>query len=368
MRLLFVGDLMPGGVLPYQGHYIDNDLFAYMKGFDFRIGTLECGVGSSIPFDERKMKSYKSIVYVREEDLRRLAEMGINAVSLANNHALDLGIEGLENAMAQLDRLGIAHFGAGMNIAEAKKPVIIKDGDDEVAVFGCMFDYRVPNVFYSASENDPGVYHTNIDEVVTYIKELKREFKKVVVMPHWGEEHKYIQPEIFKMYAHQMLSAGADCIIGDHPHIINPAVAWGGKKCYFSLGNFLFPDKCMQVPRPVFYPDSVEELTSLKRVWTYPKAINQPVVAVWKPKNRIGMMVEMETSKNLRSNYKLVSLSAENVLSRYSSWIVRSRMAVWSLLMRLPGYRFVFRAYNHRFNFISRFIDRLPSFNVPVKL
>lgn len=368
MRILFVGDIMPGGVLPYQDRYIDNDLLDYMKGFDLRIGTLECGVGTNIAFDKKKMDTYKSIVYVRDEDMKRVEEMGFDIVSLANNHAFDLGVEGLKNAISLLDKMGIRHFGAGMNIEEAKLPVVIKNGNEEIAIFGCLFDYRVPYIFYTASNQVPGVYHTSIEEVVSYIKELKKRYSKVIVMPHWGEEHQYLQQSLFKKYAIRMLEAGADSIIGSHPHIINPVVTWGGKKCYFSLGNFLFPEKCMQVPRPMYYPSTAEECHSLKRMWTYPKSIDEPIVAVWKPKNRIGMMVEMKVSEKCNSKYRLTCLTADNVLHKYNSAIVRLRMIFWAMLMHLPGYGFVCRVYNHRYNFLRRVVDKLPAFNIPVSL
>ena len=187
-------------------------------------------------------------------------------------------------------------------------------------------------------------------------------------MPHWGEEHKYLQNNLFKGYARRMLEAGADCIIGSHPHIINPVVSWGGKKCYFSLGNFLFPEKCMQVPRPMYYPETKEEYLSLKRMWTYPKSITEPIVAVWKPKNRIGMMVEMEVNNKLKSKYHLTCLTADNVLHRYSSKLVRLRMHFWAMLMHFPKYGFVLRIYNHRYNLLRRLVDRMSAFNIPVKL
>lgn len=368
MKLLFVGDIMPGGILPYQKHYIDEELIDYIKAYDFRIGTLECGVGTDIAFDQKKMETYKSIVYVRDEDLQRVSEMGFNVVSLANNHAFDLGVEGLRNAVTLLDELGIQHFGAGMNLEEAKRPVVIKNGNQSIAIFGCMFDYRVPHVFYTASDSTPGVYHSNIDDIVMYIKELKSRYELVIVMPHWGTEHQYLQNKLFRDYAKRMISAGADCIIGSHPHIINPVVKWKSKKCYFSLGNFLFPEKCMQVPRPMYYPKTEGEYQALKRMWTYPTSIDEPIVAVWKPRNRIGMMVEMEVTDKIKSHYSLTCLTADNVLHRYSSLMVRTRMLFWSILMHMPMYRYVHRLYCHRYNIISRIIDRLPALNIPVKL
>lgn len=368
MKLLFVGDIMPGGVLPYQNKYIDKDLLDYMKCFDLRIGTLECGLGTNISFDSRKMNTYKSIVYSRDEDLNKVIEMGFNIVSLANNHAFDLGVDGLRNAIGLLDKNGIKHFGAGMNIEEAKKPVVINNGNESISIIGCLFDFRIPYIFYTATATEPGVYHTNIDEFTSYISDLKRQYDKVIVMPHWAEEHKYLQIQLFSDYAQKMIIAGADCIIGSHPHIINPVVRFRGKECYFSLGNFLFPDKCMQVPRPMYYPETVEEFRSLKRMWTYPKQISEPIVAVWKPKNRIGMMVEMNIDEKIKTRYRLTRLSADNILHQYDSIIIRLRMRFWAILVKMPKYGAIRRLYNHRYNIIRRAIDRLPAFNIPVKL
>lgn len=359
---------MPGGVLPYQERYIAQEVLIYLRQFDLRIGTLECGVGTHISFDAAKMAKTKSIVYARNEDMKRLKEMNINLVTLANNHAFDLGLEGMENAMSQLDKMGIKYFGAGHNIEEAKKPAVVELEGKTLAFIGCMMDVPIPTVFHKATERNYGVYQTSIEELEKDIFKAQKLYDYVFVMPHWGEEHAYLPPAYCKAYAKRMLDAGADAIIGSHPHIINPVVQWGGKKCYFSLGNFLFPEKCMQVPRPMYYPKTVEEYKSLKRMWTYPKSITEPIVAVWKPKNRIGMMVEMEVNDKLKSKYHLTCLTADNVLHRYSSKLVRLRMHFWAMLMHFPKYGFVLRIYNHRYNLLRRLFDKMSAFNIPVEL
>lgn len=359
---------MPGGVLPYQDRYIDDDLLSYLRSFDLRVGTLECGVGSDIPFDETKMARTKGIVYVRNEDLFRLKEMDINVVTLANNHAFDLGLEGMENVQSQLDAMGIKYCGTGHNIEEAKKPAVIQFEGKNIAFIGCMIDVPRPVIFHKAADLNYGVYQVGIGELEKHIAEIKGQYEYVFVMPHWGEEHSYYPPLYCKECAKRMIDAGADAIIGSHPHVINPVITHNGKTIYFSLGNFLFPDKCMQVPRPMYYPKTKEEYLSLKRMWTYPKSITEPIVAVWKPKNRIGMMVEMEVNNKLKSKYHLTCLTADNVLHRYSSKLVRLRMHFWAMLMHFPKYGFVLRIYNHRYNLLRRLVDRMSAFNIPVKL
>lgn len=367
-RILFCGDIMPGGVLEFQKDYLDKEIQEYLRGFDLRIGTLECGVGNGIPFDEAKMAQTKAIVYSRNEDLLRLKEMEINVVSLANNHAFDLGLAGMENAIARLDDLGILHCGAGHDINEARKPAVVEVGGKTVAILGCMVDCRRPVIFHKATETSYGVYQLPIGELSKDIAAAKKQYDYVVVMPHWGEEHSYYPPSYCKDCGKKMIDAGADLVIGSHPHILNPKIRYKGKDIYFSLGNFLFPDKCMQVPRPMYYPETKDEYLSLKRVWTYPKSISEPVVAVWKSPNRIGMMVDAHLEDNISTSHKYHCMTQDNTLHMYRSLSVRFRMAFLALLIKLPGYRYVRRVCAHRYNFIAKAINRLPAFNIPVEL
>ena len=367
-KMVFLGDIMPGGVLPYQNKYIDDDVLSYLRQFDLRVGTLECGVGDTYPFDKVKNADDMSMVFSRNSDLVRLKEMEINIVTLANNHAFDLGLKGFENVIIQLDNLGIKYCGAGHNIIEARKPAVVDCKGKKIAFIGCMIKPSWVRMYHMASETEYGVYQVSIETLEKDIKEAKQNSDYVIVLPHWGEEHKYLQRGKMKEYAKRILAAGADSIIGSHPHVINPVVSWNGKKCYFSLGNFLFSDICMQEPRPMFYPASKVEMMSLKRMWMYPYRIEEPVVAVWKPRNRIGMMVEMEIGERIRSRYRLTCLTTDNILRHYNSFQVRLRMKFWALLMHLPYYNFIARVYNSHFNYLRKVVDKLPAFNVSVEL
>lgn len=368
MNILFLGDIMPGGVLPYQDKYIDDDLLLYMRSFDLRVGTLECGVGTDISFDKVKMARTMGIVYVRNEDLFRLKEMGINVVTLANNHTFDLGLEGMENAQRQLDAMGIKYCGAGHNIEEAKKPAVVDFDGRTIAFIGCMIDVPSPVMFHKATNTDYGVYQLGIDRLEKHITEVKQQYDYVFVMPHWGEEHSYYPPAYCKECAKRMINAGADGIIGSHPHIVNPVSSYKGKPIYYSLGNFLFPDKCMKVPRPMYYPATREECKSLKRVWTYPYRIKENVIAVWHGQNRIGMMAELRLSrKKVLHRERLTYLTADNVLYQYWSNLFLCRFKIIGEVMKLPKYGFVRRCSLSRFNLLGRAMNKLSTFNIPVQ-
>lgn len=367
IRTLFCGDVMAGGVIPYNKNgYIDRALMQYMRSFDFRIGTLECAVGTNLPYDEEKMRHTKGIVYMRNEDFFRVKEMGFDVMSLANNHSTDLGEKGLINTIQLLEKNNILHCGAGLTLDEAKKPAVLSKDGITIAIIGCLFKGVAPTIFHPATDTEYGVFQTTIEEIEKDIKDAKNKYDQVIVMPHWGEEHSYIPPLYCKNYAKRMIEAGADLIIGDHPHIINPVVSFNGKECYFSLGNFLFPDRYLEVPRPTFYPDLETENKSYKRVWNFPKSIDEPVLSVHRGHNRVGMAVEAKVKKaQIKTNYRLVALGSDNYLRPYkcvNEKIKRFRMLLFGWCVKSPAYPFIRHCYTSKNNYIRRAVHKLSNF------
>ena len=319
MRLFVCGDIMPGGVLPYQKEYIDTTLLKHMSTFDFRIGTLECAVGNGLPFDEGKMSKLKNIIYVRNEDLFRIKEMGFDVVSLANNHVWDMGVEGLRNTISQLEKLGIQYCGAGMNIAEASRPAVVtKDGLSVAFLAYCMCDelFMWHSNMVRAGIDTPGVCPLDIDKVEEDIREAKKKYDKVVVLPHWGKEYKYTPlPETVAM-AKRMIKAGADAVMGGHAHQVQPLVRLKGVPVCFSMGNFLFPDFYMQPPRPVWYPESSEDLTRIPDVNWYMYPLEESVRRVWKHLQRFSRAVEISVGqKRVTTKSCFTYNSFDNILS-----------------------------------------------------
>lgn len=317
MNLLFCGDIMPGGVLPYQDRYISPELQEYMRSFDYRIGTLEAAIGTNLPYDPVKMTGRQNIIYARNEDFYRVKEMGFDVVSLANNHVWDLGEVGLKNTIRMLDDNGIKHCGAGMNEEDASKPAIIeKDGVKTAILAYCMFGNKYLGYVELAGKNKPGVNPLIIKRVIDDIRDAKSKYDKVVVMPHWGREY-LCEPlfECIKM-AKQMVRAGADAVIGSHPHQVQPIVFFRGKPVCFSLGNFLFPDFYMYPPRPIWYPDSLDEVLGIEDVVGYPFPIDKPIRQVWNPTSRYGSALGLVFDKSSTSvNLRYVHSSEDNIES-----------------------------------------------------
>ena len=360
MKIIFCGDFVPGGVLHYQERCVDSVLSDYIAGFDLRICTLECAMGTGIPYDDAKKKTTNAIVYSTNEDFRHINDLGFNIVSLANNHITDLGREGLYNTIKLLDQNGILHFGAGANIDEAKRPLVITLGGLRIAFIGCLFKGVPPTIFHAADINDYGVYQTDIETIIEDIKSAKENYDRVILMPHWAQEYNYMPPVYCYDYAKRMIDAGADAIIGSHPHIVNPHLTYKGKDIYFSLGNFLFPDICLEVPRPMYYPNEYKEVSELPRVWAYPPRIDKPSVAVWNKPNRVGMVVELSLegkNKEYETKYSFVSLGIDNILRPYNgfySFLLRARLALFAFFIKMPQYSVIRRIYMSRWNILRR--------------
>lgn len=317
MKILFCGDVCPGGVLPYQDKYIDEELLSYMKQFDLRVCTLEGAIGTGFDYEPSKMSAnggHNNINYVRDEDAFRLKEMGFDLVSLANNHAIDLGEAGFKNTIIKLRDLCINYIGAGSNTEEASEPYVIELNSDQTLAFvACCIEGTYPISCTVADSQKAGIYKADITTLVKQIKELKKVHKYVIILPHWGKEHSFLPPEKCKLYATQLIQAGADGIFASHSHTYGPFVKVNRKPVAYAMGNFLFPDFCMEVPRPMYYPSDIEELKKLQKVINYPKSIDQNTISVWDKDSRIGLMYEFETeSQNVA--YQFVCLSKDNIL------------------------------------------------------
>ena len=358
--------------MPYQEEYLNDNIISFFKTFDFRVGTLECAIGNSMDFDTSKMNAEMNIIYAREEDFYRVKRLGINIVSLANNHVFDLGEVGFRNTIEVLSRDNVKYVGAGLNIEEASAPLIIEKNNVTIAFFACCFLGLKPVWVTAATPTSAGIWQTDIDSLCQRVIHAKEKYDYVVVLPHWGIELSYYPPKEYYQYAKRMIEAGADSVLGSHTHIIGPCWKYKNKTICYSMGNFLFPDFCMQTPRPQFYPADMNQFRALERRWFYPKDFSSPVVSVWKGRNRIGSMVLMTIKENgIITSIRLCALSRDNVLGLYSgvkSWIVSLRMLIWHILYSHFTFDFVNGIISSRCNYIRRIMNKMSAFSVPVDL
>jgi hypothetical protein len=173
----------------------------------------------------------------RQDLLGGLAKAGIDIVSLANNHIGDAGRTGMVQTVAALDRAGIDHAGAGATSKAARAPAVFTAGGVKVAVLG--YDAIAPG--YAAGAAKPGAAALSVGDYAADIRAARKAGADVVIVyPHWGVEYRATPTSAQRTWAHRMIDAGADLVIGNHAHWAAAMEVYKGKPIWYALGNFVF--------------------------------------------------------------------------------------------------------------------------------
>jgi poly-gamma-glutamate synthesis protein (capsule biosynthesis protein) len=166
-----------------------------------------------------------------------LARAGFNIVSLANNHTLDYGPEGMEDTRAALKQAGIRHVGAGRNDTEARQPVYMMA--DGVTVAFLAYSLTFPEEFW-AGPDKPGTAFGHERHVRADVSTARQTADLVVVSFHWGQEGKTELRDYQVQLAHAAIDAGASAVLGHHPHVLQGVERYRDGVILYSLGNFAF--------------------------------------------------------------------------------------------------------------------------------
>lgn len=165
-----------------------------------------------------------------------LRTIKLDAVSIANNHVLDYGVEGLRDTIGFLREAKILYSGAGNNVVEARSPTVLYLGNREILIFSrCS---RPPDSFYTQGDR-PGIAMLKTDELIADIAEYKTKNNIVLLSLHWGIERTTAPQKSQIEIAHRLIDAGADGIIGHHPHWPQGIELYRKKPIIYSLGNFV---------------------------------------------------------------------------------------------------------------------------------
>ncbi len=182
----------------------------------------------------------KSFTFRANPDrVKILQKMGVDIVSLANNHALDYGRDALLDTFDTLKGADISYIGAGDNLTEAKAPVYYTINGKKIAFVAAS--RVVFSMNWYATDNSPGMVGTYDPAlIIESIKEAKANSEFVVMFVHWGIERKNYPTEYQRSLAQQYIDAGADAVVGCHPHVMQGFEYYKGKPIAYSLGNFWF--------------------------------------------------------------------------------------------------------------------------------
>lgn len=194
------------------------------------------------PLEGKKSFIHKGHV---EKTPQTLREHKIRTVSLANNHTMDHGLEGLRQTLIILRENGMKAMGAGLTAAEAAQPYVeeFKIGSRifklaVIAAFEYDEVYDRDHRFY-AEHDRGGVNVLSNNGIKRQIEQLKRDDAFVVVFPHWGENYEW-KTEPQTEFAHRLIEAGADLIVGHGAHMTQEIEKYQGRWIVYNLGNFMF--------------------------------------------------------------------------------------------------------------------------------
>lgn len=146
------------------------------------------------------------------------------------------------------------------------------------------------------------------------IRYYKKLYDYVIVVPHWGIEHTWMVTMTVIKDSKVLIEAGADAVMGGHPHRIQSSYYFKSKPVYPSLGNFFFPDRFLNTPRPTWYPAKGVETKNYPRKYGYPW-VDEPTVKVWPKYGRVGMIAHLEICESkIKKHNSYVYLNEENYL------------------------------------------------------
>ena len=169
--------------------------------------------------------------------IQALKNAGINAVTLANNHIMDYGDEGLNNTIQALDAAHIAHVGAGSNLTQARKPALFNIDGITVGLLG--YSLTFPESYW-ATDEIAGTAFGQEEEIRADIKALRARTDAIIVSFHWGRELQTELRPYQARLAHLAIDNGATAVIGHHPHIMQGVEAYKNGIIFYSLGNYVF--------------------------------------------------------------------------------------------------------------------------------
>ena len=279
LRLLFVGDVMLARGVGAKALSRGDWTFPFQKiaetlrAADLSFGNLECAV-SDTGRDLHHLYSLRA----DPQAIDGLKFAGFRVLSVANNHVYDWDRPALLDTLRRLREAGIEPVGAGANDLEAHQPVVVNLGGTRIALLAYV---GIEPREATAGPDRAGVAWLDPARVLEDIRLARPLADLVIVSLHWGVEYApRPQPRQIRL-AHAMIDAGADLIVGGHPHVVQPLEQYRGRSIAYSLGNFVFDQR-----DPVTHRGRMLEVTvsdkQVKEVLAVPIAINrdfQPSVA-----------------------------------------------------------------------------------------
>ena len=271
-------------------------------------------------------------------------DAGIDVVALATNHIMDWGPEGLADTLAQFRERGVETVGAGMTLDEAARPVVIERAGLRVG-----FAAFTPEQRWTAGPGSPGAAPLRFELVRNALERMSDADVRIISL-HWGlEMSSYPTPED-RQLARRIAGAGADLILGHHPHTIQGVERFGRTHVVYSMGNFLFDIDAGRVEhgfdqedlRSAYMVEAELDASGVAKLRTVP---------VWLDDDGIGAIATGDRgeriAKRVRSCSERIEEGSAGVWEHAGGTLVRHKLKCMRVSLRDGGLGFVFGELRH---------------------
>lgn len=300
MKLLFVGDVMLGRLVnealqTEAADYPWGDTLDIFKSSDWRACNLECALSDT----GKPWTQTPKVFHFRSDckNVRVLKTAGIDAVSLANNHALDFGSDALRETVHTLRSADIAYAGAGESISDATRPVIMSPKESHFKIGLIAFTDNEPD--WEAKPNQFGTFFIPINikdaraqQLFQRIKEIRAAVDCLIVSAHWGPNWGYEPLPEHRIFARALIDAGTDIVYGHSPHVFRGIEIYKRKAILYSTGDFVDDYAIDDVERnDESFIFIIEMHRDIKKILLYPTMITN-LQARKAPQHRAGKIAE----------------------------------------------------------------------------
>jgi gamma-polyglutamate biosynthesis protein CapA len=276
INITFTGDVMLGRDVddslranphPFAG------IISLLNGTDLTVINLE----TPLTYSNDKTANKDITVKTDPQFTYLLSDAGIDVVSLANNHVMDFGMSGFLDTLTNLQENGIKYVGAGNNVEEAYKPLIITIKGKKIALIAAseFSSTKIP----SASETSPGFAAITYNRVKAAIDEAKDEGADYIICEfHFGDEYNHTPTEFQKNLSHMCIDRGAFMVVGHHSHVPQTVENYKGKLIFYSLGNCVFDQPFPETQKSMVIVLNITDEGSLVQIYPINLVNNYPVL------------------------------------------------------------------------------------------
>lgn len=264
--IIFTGDVMLSRAVAGKIKAKKDINYPFLKIKDYLKSADAVFVNLENPITAGAQVTTDSMVFQADPGIEKaLKYANISIVSLANNHTPNYGEKGLKDTFMNLKKAGIDYSGAGKDEIEASRPVVSEIKSYRFA-FLSYNDSDVVPASYGAGSNRAGTNLMNIGKLKEAVEKAKAQADFVIISMHSGKEYTEKLTASQTGFARAAIDAGAELVIGHHPHVVQRIEKYKNKYIFYSLGNFVFDQMWSEETKKgiackiVFKPTGVEKI------------------------------------------------------------------------------------------------------------